>query len=275
MKDSVKRKGIASSAPISSRSNADSPTRSTNPYAVSYQVPTQSERAGIPSSITGDFPLQERFSPQYGQQPKERRVRWVEIAPSTSRKSSRASEAAQRSTIAQPSDLSGRTAGQSQGFFSAPPPPETASRHAHSFTTARRAGAAPAPPLSSPEGASKQAHNVTVAEGSAAPPPPAPERFFEQNQGFSTAQGSAAATRSPTSHSLNPNPIPSKQLPIHPKNTSSSDSSRPARRVLIAVFGMTGTGKTSLIKNLAGDAARKLRTGHGLESCMLNHMECC
>ncbi|KXH64061.1 kinesin light chain [Colletotrichum salicis] len=42
---------------------------------------------------------------------------------------------------------------------------------------------------------------------------------------------------------------------------------KPEKRVLIAVFGMTGTGKTSLIKTLAGEAASQLRIGHGLESC--------
>ena len=38
---------------------------------------------------------------------------------------------------------------------------------------------------------------------------------------------------------------------------------------LIAVFGMIGTGKTTLIKNLAGNAAKGLRVGHGLESCKI------
>ncbi|KAK9775064.1 putative G domain-containing protein [Seiridium cardinale] len=42
---------------------------------------------------------------------------------------------------------------------------------------------------------------------------------------------------------------------------------KPGKRILIAVFGMTGTGKTSFIKTLAGEAASRLRTGHDLESC--------
>ena len=41
-------------------------------------------------------------------------------------------------------------------------------------------------------------------------------------------------------------------------------------KIRIAVFGMTGTGKTSLIKLLAGEAAKDLKTGHGLESCKQN-----
>jgi GTPase SAR1 family protein len=45
------------------------------------------------------------------------------------------------------------------------------------------------------------------------------------------------------------------------------DQSGPSKNVLIAIFGMTGTGKTSLIKSLAGARADKLQTGHGLESC--------
>ncbi|KAF8853213.1 hypothetical protein BDZ45DRAFT_598912 [Acephala macrosclerotiorum] len=63
---------------------------------------------------------------------------------------------------------------------------------------------------------------------------------------------------------------------MHQKASSSSGASRAAKSVLIAVFGMTGTGKTSLIKNLAGDAAIKLKTGHGLESCAsIKHMSAC
>ncbi|CZR55997.1 uncharacterized protein PAC_05885 [Phialocephala subalpina] len=83
-----------------------------------------------------------------------------------------------------------------------------------------------------------------------------------------TFQQNATAGRAPPNHSLNPNPAPSRNPPIVQQRISSkSGPSRAPRSVLIAVFGMTGTGKTSLIKNLAGDSARKLKTGHGLESC--------
>lgn len=40
------------------------------------------------------------------------------------------------------------------------------------------------------------------------------------------------------------------------------------KKILIAVFGMTGTGKTSFIKTLAGEAASHFRIGHDLESCI-------
>lgn len=40
------------------------------------------------------------------------------------------------------------------------------------------------------------------------------------------------------------------------------------KRVLIAVFGMTGTGKTSFIKKAAGEVATQLQQGHDLESCV-------
>lgn len=43
---------------------------------------------------------------------------------------------------------------------------------------------------------------------------------------------------------------------------------QPGKRVLIAVFGMTGTGKTSFIKKAAGEAATQLQQGHNLGSCL-------
>lgn len=165
--------------------------------------------------MPGNFQIQERFWPQYGQQPSER---GAGTSPSTYRQTvPRTSAPTQRRPVAESSETMGRASEQSRGFSRAPPPP--------------------------PE----------VASGS--------------NRSFTTAQGGAPAERSPAGHSLNPNPIPSTRLPMHQKASSSSGASRAAKSVLIAVFGMTGTGKTSLIKNLAGDAAIKLKTGHGLESC--------
>lgn len=81
--------------------------------------------------------------------------------------------------------------------------------------------------------------------------------------------------RSPTStnHDCNPSLAP-PILPNHegvPERNFSiprKPVNKPGKRILIAVFGMTGTGKTSFIQKLAGDAASQLRTGHDLESCM-------
>ncbi|KAF3808313.1 hypothetical protein GCG54_00006934 [Colletotrichum gloeosporioides] len=55
-------------------------------------------------------------------------------------------------------------------------------------------------------------------------------------------------------------PVPNSFIPRKPVN-------QPGKRILIAVFGVTGTGKTTFIKALAGEAASQLRTGHTLESC--------
>lgn len=49
--------------------------------------------------------------------------------------------------------------------------------------------------------------------------------------------------------------------------------SKPAKRLLFAVFGITGTGKTSFIKTLAGEAASRLRIGHDLESCINSNFQ--
>jgi flagellar biosynthesis GTPase FlhF len=57
---------------------------------------------------------------------------------------------------------------------------------------------------------------------------------------------------------------------IHPMSTASTSNQsgqRPrkeAKRVLIAVFGTTGTGKSTLIQKLSG---KKLNIGHNLKSC--------
>jgi hypothetical protein len=81
--------------------------------------------------------------------------------------------------------------------------------------------------------------------------------------------------RSPASANYDRNPFPAE--PILPNHRSVPERNsfiprkpinKPAKRILIAVFGMTGTGKTSFIKTLAGEAAAQLRTGHDLESCI-------
>ncbi len=88
--------------------------------------------------------------------------------------------------------------------------------------------------------------------------------------GFNNSQ-----IRSPTSPNHDRNPFPAEPvLPNHrsvPERNSfipRKPVNKPAKRILIAVFGMTGTGKTSFIKTLAGEAASQLRAGHDLESCI-------
>lgn len=75
-------------------------------------------------------------------------------------------------------------------------------------------------------------------------------------------------------HSLNAfsTPFEARQQPhsfYSPRMPQSSGMNSAPETILIAVFGMTGTGKTTLVKNLAGNAAKNLRTGHGLMSCKI------
>ncbi|KAI9824186.1 MAG: hypothetical protein M1819_000897 [Sarea resinae] len=80
----------------------------------------------------------------------------------------------------------------------------------------------------------------------------------------SPTRSPASANNPSTVEPILPNPrsVPERNsfIPRKPVN-------KPAKRILIAVFGMTGTGKTTFIKQLAGEAASQLRTGHNLESC--------
>lgn len=127
----------------------------------------------------------------------------------------------------------------------------------------------------------------------------------EPAQTYQTSAGSSSGFNTPQSTTSRPtlfarkpvqaDSIPSQQsvpasrasIPRKPVNTAASgnrfDHARantapkmPARaavgdaskKILIAVFGMTGTGKTSFIKALAGEAASHFRIGHDLESCI-------
>ena len=63
--------------------------------------------------------------------------------------------------------------------------------------------------------------------------------------------------------------------PLKPSNPSIKDSSKessknyggaPSNDIVIAVFGQTGTGKSSFISKLTG---KDLQIGHGLQSCKL------
>lgn len=83
--------------------------------------------------------------------------------------------------------------------------------------------------------------------------------------------------RSPVSESTLPNqrsvPGGGFSIPRKPVNKPRQPVNKSGKRILIAVFGMTGTGKTTFIKTLAGEAASQLRTGHGLESCRYFYLQ--
>lgn len=86
--------------------------------------------------------------------------------------------------------------------------------------------------------------------------------------------------RSPASANYDPDPFAAKHILPNQRSVPERNFSiprkpvnKPGKRILIAVFGMTGTGKTSFIKTLAGEAASQLRTGHNLESCMYLYLQ--
>jgi ATPase subunit of ABC transporter with duplicated ATPase domains len=98
-------------------------------------------------------------------------------------------------------------------------------------------------------------------------------RRYQEAQ-LPTNKGNTKLGKAIKSHSLNPFTTPPQRPQSTPYSFSSGNpqlgiASNAPKPILIAVFGMTGTGKTTLIKNLAGNAAVELRTGHGLESCKM------
>jgi hypothetical protein len=61
-------------------------------------------------------------------------------------------------------------------------------------------------------------------------------------------------------------PRPPPLLPPPPpyEDTEEPETSNRPQPIIIAVFGKTGTGKSSFIKGVTG---KDLKIGHGLESC--------
>lgn len=145
----------------------------------------------------------------------------------------------------------------------------------------RQLGPAPAggqaPPGQSTRGFATAAHAL---------PQPVPEWGMRepanrlQNPNVDSPGFESSRIRSPASTNYDPDPFAAKNILPNQRSVPGTNFSiprkpvnKPGKKILIAVFGMTGTGKTSFIKTLAGEAASQLRTGHNLESCMYFYLQ--
>lgn len=116
----------------------------------------------------------------------------------------------------------------------------------------------------------------------AAHAPQQPQAYGYQNPYVASPGLDNSPIRNPASTINNDrDPFPAELVPPNqrsvpetsffiPRKPVNKPPARAGKRILIAMFGMTGTGKTSFITTLAGEAAHadRLRIGDGLESYM-------